>query len=106
MHTETLFNGNLKRVLSKPVAAYWTPSLDRNNDFVTELIRDFANAADFTNATRQSGGYRFLEKSPKELEEKKLSQMQTKRTLQEFWETRIFDIICLLFTFYRNILRE
>ena len=58
------------------------------------------------NAARQSRGYRFLVKSPKELEEKTLSQMQTKRTLQENLETGTFDIICLLLTFYRNILRE
>ena len=32
--------------------------------------------------------------------------MQTKRTLQENWEKRIFDIVCLLRTFSRNILRE
>ena len=32
--------------------------------------------------------------------------MQTKRTLQENWEKRIFDIDCLLRTFCRNILRE
>ena len=50
--------------------------------------------------------YSFLEKSSKELEEKNLSPMQTKRTLQKSWETRIFDIICLLLTFCRNILRE
>ena len=31
--------------------------------------------------------------------------MQTKQTLQENWETRIFDIVCLLLTFCRNILR-
>ena len=55
---------------------------------------------------RHSGEYSFLGKSPKELEEKKLYQMLTKRTLQENWETRIFDIICLLRTFCRNILRE
>ena len=55
---------------------------------------------------RHSGEYSFLGKSPKELEEKKLYRMMTKRTLQENWETRIFDIICLLRTFCRNILRE
>ena len=53
----------------------------------------------------QSGRYSFLEKSPKVLEEK-MSQMQNKRSLQENWETRIFHIIGLLLTFYRNILRE
>ena len=50
MHTETLCNGNLKRVLSKPGAGYWTPTLDRNNDFLN-WMRDLdivANAVDFT----------------------------------------------------------
>ena len=41
---------------------------------------------------RQSGKYSFLEKSPKEFEGKKLFQMQRKWTLQENWETRIFDM--------------
>ena len=47
-----------------------------------------------------------MEKIPKELEEKKLSQVQPKQTLKENWETRIFDIMRLLLTFCRNISRE
>ena len=110
---KTLCNGNIKKGTSKPGAGYWTPTLDRNNDFLNWTNERFGYCSEcgrfyqtIQNAARPSGRYSFLEKSLKELEEKKLSQMQTKRTLQENWETRIFDIICLLLTFYRNILRE
>ena len=45
-------------------------------------------------------------KKSKRIRRKKLSQMQTKRTQKENWEMQIFDIICLLLTFCRNVLRE
>ena len=45
-------------------------------------------------------------KKSKRIRRKKLSQMQTKRTQKQNWEMQIFDIICLLLTFCRNILQE
>ena len=67
------------------------------------------NAADFIRQYKvrlDKGADIVFWKKSKRIRRKKLSQMQTKRTQKQNWEMQIFDIICLLLTFCRNILQE